>query len=525
MHTQPDGKQVEIGIWEGVKALSGPNEFRDLADPDERTRAAEKFLKEEENDSGIVIGSEGKLRFWHQHFQEYLAAQALAGHSAERRRRLFQEGKLHDPDWRESVLLLAGSLLKPSAARLDDFLTEVIGEVGPDTSLEERARTLALIGAMLRDVYSASYRFHQDSLTDLVGRTMAVFESHAAKSLDEVLRADAADAIGLVGDRRLDENQWVSIEAGEFWMGAEKRKGSPNYDPEARAGEAPAHKVWVSAFEVGRFPVTVAEYAPFVSSGGYKAEKLWAAGGFGDFDQPLDWQAQLRYPNRPVTRVSWFEASAYAASIGVRLPTEAEWERAARLGRDGEHYPWGSGKPDATLANFDQRVGNHAGGALLRYPNRPVTRVSWFEASAYAASIGVRLPTEAEWERAARLGRDGEHYPWGSGKPDATLANFDQRVGNPTPVGLYPDGATKAGLLDVAGNVWEWCGDWYDKKYYASSPERDPQGPPEGEGRVIRGGSWGYYGPRDLRCSGRLRYVPVGRLNVVGFRCVREVSP
>lgn len=453
MHTQPDGKQVEIGIWEGVKALSGPNEFRDLADPDERTRAAEKFLKEEENDSGIVIGSEGKLRFWHQHFQEYLAAQALAGHSAERRRRLFQEGKLHDPDWRESVLLLAGSLLKPSAARLDDFLTEVIGEVGPDTSLEERARTLALIGAMLRDVYSASYRFHQDSLTDLVGRTMAVFESHAAKSLDEVLRADAADAIGLVGDRRLDENQWVSIEAGEFWMGAEKRKGSPNYDPEARAGEAPAHKVWVSAFEVGRFPVTVAEYAPFVSSGGYKAEKLWAAGGFGDFDQPLDWQAQLRYPNRPVTRVSWFEASAYAASIGVRLPTEAEWERAARLGRDGEHYPWGSGKPDATLANFDQRVGN------------------------------------------------------------------------PTPVGLYPDGATKAGLLDVAGNVWEWCGDWYDKKYYASSPERDPQGPPEGEGRVIRGGSWGYYGPRDLRCSGRLRYVPVGRLNVVGFRCVREVSP
>jgi len=456
MHTQKQGKQVEIGTWEGVKALSGKNEFRDLTDEDERTRAAEQFLKDEENDSGIVIGSDGKLRFWHQHFQEHLAAQALAGQGAERRLRLFEEGKLHDPDWRETVLLLAGSLLKPSAGRLDDFLREVLGEVGPDASLEERARMLALIGAMLRDVYSAGYRFHDDSFADLVGRTMAVFELKAAHSLDEVLRADAADAIGLVGDRRLDKDNWVRIEEGTFWMGAQKdRKQEPNYDPQARDNEAPVHKVQVSAFEIGRFPVTVAEYAQFVDDRGYDKEELWIAGGFGDAERPGDWEAQVRYPNRPVINVSWFQACAYAASIEARLPTEAEWERAARIGREGAVYPWGASEPNEAHANFRSRVG-HA-----------------------------------------------------------------------TPVGIHPEGAARVEadeLLDMAGNVWEWCSDWYDDKYYGSSPDYNPNGPAEGEYRVLRGGSWGNV-PEDLRCSNRLDSRPVNWYGNLGFRCVREVIP
>ena len=150
--------------------------------------------------------------------------------------------------------------------------------------------------------------------------------------------------------------------------------------------------------------------------------------------------------------------------------------------------------------------------------DHPIVNVSWNDATAYCEWAGGRLPTEAEWEWAARGGKSGLVYPWGN-EISQQNAKYDSEDGT-VPVGSYP--ANGFGLYDMAGNVWEWCSDWYDENYYSQSPDRDPQGPSSGERRVLRGGAWNY-NPRDLRASDRDRSLPDDRFNVTGFRCVREV--
>lgn len=168
---------------------------------------------------------------------------------------------------------------------------------------------------------------------------------------------EAADLLGQAGDPRLDEN-WVAIPACTFKMGAQRQRASAaNYDPEAGDDESPVHEVSLSAFRLGRYPVTVQEYAKFMQRDGYRIAKYWLE-GFGKFSEPQDWEDQKRHPNRPVVGVSWYEAAAYCAWAGGRLPTEAEWERAAR-GPLNARYPWGNQPPlDKSRANCDGRVGH-----------------------------------------------------------------------------------------------------------------------------------------------------------------------
>ena len=186
---------------------------------------------------------------------------------------------------------------------------------------------------------------------------------------------------------------------------------------------------------------------------------------------------------------------------------------------------------EVTVGQFKQFV-NHSG---YDYPDRrwndvahyspgddyPMMYVSWNDAVAYTEWVGKRLPTEAEWEYAARGGLEGQRYPWGN-ELTHNDANYTGTGGKDSwdkcsPVGSFE--ANGYGLYDMAGNVWEWCQDWYGKDYYTNSPVNNPQGPETGRYQVLRGGSWAF-NSGDLRLAYRHRDYPYGRYNNVGFRCV-----
>jgi len=249
------------------------------------------------------------------------------------------------------------------------------------------------------------------------------------------------------------------IPAGEFLMGSD----------DAEDDERPVHRVFVDDFLLAVQPVTNGEYARFVSETGHRSPAI-------------------------------YELPAVVKAGGM------ERERAFR--HIGSPYVWEDGHPSTARADH------------------PVTLVRYDDAAAYCAWLSAstgklfRLPTEAEWEKAARGGTESKRYPWGD-RLDRNMANFLvdpalKATHSTTPCRSYPPNGY--GLFDMAGNVWEWVYDWYESRYYGIAGARNPAGPPLGHLRVLRGGSWLVADVRMLSCSHRHKVPPDTYSYAIGFR-------
>src|SRR5271157_623916 len=172
-------------------------------------------------------------------------------------------------------------------------------------------------------------------------------------------------------------------------------------------------------------------------------------------------------------------------------------------------------------AVFSSNTHDHYYG-YAEYADYPVIFMSWNDAQAYCRWAGRRLPTEAEWEKAAR-GTDGRLYPWGNNPPTADLANFGNKIWDVIKSGSHPGDASPYGALDMAGNAWQWVADWYAMDYYQHSPAQNPSGPDSGQARVQRGGSY-HYSEVGIRSAYRFSKDPAFFDNTTSFRCAQSAT-
>ena len=374
-----------------------------------------RFLEDEALESGVVeLVDPGELRFWHLTFQEHLAARALVERSDDEHAGWWPVVRAHldDPQWREVLDHFAGALAHTGRRRLHLLVDRIVALANPG-ELAEVARVVGVLGRLLRVLATYDYQPRPDSGWDeLRERALAIFTVESAARVSDRDRLAAARALGQAGDPRL-------------------------VDPEKNYLPIPG----VSAVLLGTYPVTVQEFARFVEDGGYATESAWDSEGWSTaraeaWAAPGDWDRQRDEPNRPVVRVSWHEARAYARWLSART------------------------------------------------------------ASPY------RLPTEGEWGAAAA--ERTRRSPWGEAASSPERANYAVDVGAPTPVGLYPAGAGPGGHLDLLGNVAEWCGD---------APAA----------AAARGGHWAS-SAAELRSALRWRPAPVTRAQNLGFRLARGVD-
>jgi len=310
-------------------------------------------------------------------------------------------------------------------------------------------------------------------------KILALFLSLISIGVLNIQSQDNVKTQKLTKIRQKDGMKMVYIPAGTFMMGTsdaqikEMLRENPGWKARRFDNEKPVHEVYTDAFYMDEHEVTNAQYRKFVEATGHSEPK-----GYGCFNGKLQlgfkpWQDQnFNNPNQPVVCVSWEDAKAYAEWVDAKLPTEAEWEKAARGGLVGKKFLWGDKFPPREL------VGNFADESARKvFPE--------WSLSGYSFIIG-----------------------------------YDDGYAYTAPVGKFaPNGY---GLYDMAGNVWEWCLDAYESDYYGRSPERNPVNNnfTNVNSRVMRGGAWDCYRfLTGLLCADRGYFVPLFKINYLGFRC------
>ena len=487
-----------------------------------------------EQRAGLLVGRREEVyAFPHRSFQEYLAACHINAdpESAARLRDLVRA----DPAWWREVFLLGvgkkrlGSL-GDAANAVGTLLPRDVAKRPTPTETDWRAAVLAGKAALeLRLTERGAGQEHCEALVERIRDWLAALLERGQLPPQE--RWEAGDVLGALDDprpgvgftplpvaeaeeERVPDIVWCDIPAGPFLMGSVKN------EPETYADEKPQHTLNLPRFYLSRYPITNAQFRPFVAGNGYTNPAYWTPEGWawrqgaeadlGPYDnypktdfktqlrewlanrptekrnQPYWWNhAQLGLPNRPVVGITWYEAAAYCRWLTKQL--------------------------------------QGAGSNLRAWKDNQVITMDL-----QSQICHVQLPSEAEWEKAAR-GADGRRYPWGAQWREDHANTKEAELGQTSAVGLFPAGASPYGCLDMVGNVWEWTRSRWgrdvmrpDFSYpYVADDGREASSSPAVP--VLRGGSWGS-NERDARCASRGRNAPDLFSNGIGFRVVLSLE-
>jgi formylglycine-generating enzyme required for sulfatase activity len=507
-HSEAEASQVRITYDQALDLLDHPQ-------AEDVLKAGEALgVLDEDRDHDEVL-------FVHQLFQEYFAARQLArAPQAELVRQDWQIDRvtpslpttlagLADSDplpplpstgWEETTVLAAAMATNP-----DRFVADLM-----DPNLALAGRCAAQPEVNLSDTLRQTLRW-------------ALVERTQDTSADLRARIAAGLALGELGDPRFERRQGpygayllpplIEIPGGTYRIGSDERL----YE-----GGAPVHSVPVSAFAIGQFPVTNAEWALFMQAGGYEEEcwwetedaRAWRRGEDTVAGPKQQWRDSRKGFQDDVDMIrQWHEQGRITSQQAEEL------EQVARMSEDEFEALLVDWYPDGR-----QTQPTHWHDEAFNNPAQPVVGICWFEARAYCAWLSAqtsqtfRLPTEAEWEAAAG-GVQRRRFAFGEDFDASRCNTFETHVRHTTPIGVFPGGETPEGVVDMTGNTWEWTSSLYQPyPYHAEDGREDATALAH---RVVRGGSWGL---TELGAHARCRdyLVPAVRLNVLGLRVVRS---